>query len=62
MVIVQLERRRNMENEFKEVRFDLYCNHCAHEKTYSGDDPCDECLATPKNKYSMRPVNFKERE
>lgn len=51
-----------MENEFKEVRFDLYCNHCVHEKTYSGDDPCDECLATPKNKYSMRPVNFKERE
>ena len=51
-----------MENEFKEVRFDLYCNRCAHEKTYSGDDPCDECLATPKNKYSIRPVNFKDRK
>ena len=51
-----------MEGDLKEVRYDLYCHRCQYETYKEGDDPCDECLATPMNKNSHRPVNWKERK
>lgn len=50
-----------MEEEFKEVYYNLYCKKCVHEKTSEDDDPCYECLAQPFNTYSHKPINFKEK-
>lgn len=45
----------------KEVRFDLYCNLCGSFGVNEAEDPCDECLATPVNVDSVKPINFKEK-
>lgn len=50
-----------MENREKEVRFDLYCNNCKSYEQKEEEDPCDECLATPVNVDSVKPINFKEK-
>lgn len=49
-----------MPNEYKEVRFDLYCSKCKHEKLPEIDEPCYECLKNPVNLHSRKPVNFEE--
>lgn len=49
-----------MPNEYKEVRYDLYCQKCKHEKVDDFRDPCHECLNTPVNLHSRKPVNFEE--
>lgn len=51
-----------MENNYKEVYFDKYCSKCTYEKTDSGEEPCNECLAYFVNINSHKPVNFKEKE
>lgn len=51
-----------MENNYKEVYFDKYCSKCKYEKTDSGEEPCNECLAYFVNVNSHKPVNFKEKE
>lgn len=43
----------------KEVRFDIYCNHCKYEYLPSFELPCDECLGCPSNEDSHCPVYFK---
>ncbi len=49
-----------METHDKEVRYDLYCRTCKHKDTPQADDPCDECLSTPMNDGSVKPVNYME--
>lgn len=49
-----------MPNEYKEVRFDLHCQKCKHEKVSEIDEPCYECLSNPVNPHSRKPVNFEE--
>lgn len=51
-----------METHDKEVRYDLYCRTCKHKDTPQADDPCDECLSTPMNEGSVKPVNYMEGE
>ena len=51
-----------METHDKEVRYDLYCRTCKHKDTPQADDPCDECLSTPMNDGSVKPVNYMEGE
>lgn len=48
-----------MVNEYKEVRFDEYCETCKYESKKEDEDPCDECLNNPVNLYSKKPVNWK---
>lgn len=48
----------------KEVRFDLYCGRCEY-KDVSEDDvegKCWECLESPTNTDSHKPLYFKETE
>ena len=52
-------RRKKME---KIVKFDEYCNRCAHKDVKETEDPCNECLNNPGNEDSHRPVYFKEEE
>lgn len=51
-----------MDNTYKEVYFDQYCNKCVNEHTDESDDPCYDCLATPARENSHKPINFKENE
>ena len=47
------------DHEHKEVRFDLYCKSCKHEKEpVTWDGICDRCLSEPTNLNSEKPVNW----
>lgn len=48
-----------MEN-LKEVYFDEYCSRCIHCEQEEFDDPCHECLNTPANECSHKPIYFEE--
>lgn len=52
----------DMEDIYKEVYFDQYCQFCKHEKLKEADDPCDDCLAQTVNLYSHKPVYWEEKE
>lgn len=55
----------NGPNEYKEVRFDLYCEKCEHkDEPVDGtwENVCGRCLDEPVNLHSVKPVNFKEKE
>lgn len=49
-----------MYEDFKEVRFDLYCNDCKHNEVPEIESPCNECLEHPVNLRTHKPVNWKE--
>ncbi len=51
-----------MEQLYREVSFDRYCETCKHHKKNETDSPCDECLDTPINLYSLKPVKWEEKE
>lgn len=44
-----------------EVRFDIWCKKCKHHKTPETEDPCNECLNSPMNTQSTKPVNWEEK-
>lgn len=46
----------------KEVRFDLYCKKCEHEKLYDAEEPCNACLEQCWNEGTDQPINYKEKE
>lgn len=50
-----------MEDDYKEVRFDLYCRFCKYYNREERMDPCNECLESGMNQNSSKPVFFKER-
>lgn len=51
-----------MVGDNKEVFFDVYCPRCEHKGTDENDPKgaCWECLESPVNVDSHKPVNFKE--
>lgn len=51
-----------MEYEYKEVYFDKYCKSCKHWESSEFDEPCNECLATPANLHSHKPVKYEKKE
>lgn len=48
----------------KEVYFNLYCKTCLYATKVDTDgallEVCDDCLGTPMNTNSHKPVNYKE--
>lgn len=50
----------SMQHDYKEVDFAKYCKTCEHYEKEDIDDPCNECLAEPKNLYSHKPVEYVE--
>ena len=50
------------ENEFKEVRFDIYCAKCKHAGTLECQDPCNDCLDWPAREQTEKPLFFEEKE
>lgn len=51
-----------MEYDYKEVRFDQYCDSCKFVKNEQEDTPCDECLSEPANLHSHKPVKYIEKD
>lgn len=51
-----------MEDLYKEVYFEKYCKTCKHEKLEEQKDPCNECLESPVNLYSHKPVRWEEKK
>ena len=49
-----------MNNDYKEVRFNKYCEKCKHKDVKAYKEPCNECLEHGMNEGSEKPVNFKE--
>ena len=50
-----------MDEQYKIVYFHLYCPTCKHELDKDTDEPCNECLSTPGNANSHKPVNWEEK-
>nr|DAL27831.1 MAG TPA_asm: hypothetical protein [Caudoviricetes sp.] len=44
----------------KEVYYDPYCRMCKHFEFPEDSDECNECLNTPVNENSHKPIHFKE--
>ena len=49
-------------NDYKEVRYDIYCTKCEHEKTPESEEPCYECLEESVNLHSHKPINWEEKD
>lgn len=49
-----------MEYLFKEVDFTTYCKSCKYTEIDDVKDPCNECLAEPKNLHSSKPVKWED--
>lgn len=50
-----------IDNEYREVLFDKYCETCKHRGVKETEDPCNECLENPMNLYSQKPVKWEEK-
>lgn len=50
-----------MENMYKEVYFNQFCQSCKFEEKKEEEDPCYDCLAEPMNVHSHRPVKWEEK-
>lgn len=49
-----------MEHIDKIVDFE-YCKQCKYEDRLPSENPCHDCLNSPTNTYSHKPINFKEK-
>lgn len=49
-----------MNEEQKEVYFDIYCKTCKFCKNKEIESPCDECLDKPTNENSHKPLYYEE--
>lgn len=47
-----------MTDNYKEVYFGEYCKICKHKNLKEEEVPCDECLASPANLYSHKPIKY----
>ena len=60
LIMLRNGQEGEMNEEFKEVFFDVYCGKCIHKNLADNEYPCDECLEEAINLYSHKPVNYKE--
>ena len=56
----QIFTEKIMENIYKEVDFETYCETCEHKDLKENFDPCNDCLGEPMNANSEKPVYWKE--
>lgn len=48
-------------DEHKIVHFDIYCKTCKCLEKDEHEEPCDDCLLTPTNINSHKPIKYKKR-
>lgn len=46
----------------KEVYFYEYCPKCKYWETHEKDEPCCDCLNTPFNSHSRKPIEFEDKD
>jgi len=49
-----------MNDDLKEVRFDIYCDLCIYKDKPEKEDPCNECLNYGMMEETERPYYFKQ--
>lgn len=49
-----------MDEERQEVLYGRYCKSCKYKDKLQHEEPCNECLDTPVNLYSQKPVKYEE--
>lgn len=50
-------------NNYKFVDFELYCKTCKYKDICDetkGEEPCNECLTSPTNLESEKPIKYEE--
>ena len=45
-------------HKYKFVEFQKYCGNCKHKDIEETKNPCNECLTSPVNEYSEKPINY----
>lgn len=48
-----------MDNSYKEVRFDKYCQSCVHRDLVGSSEPCNSCIAMPMRYGTEVPYKYK---
>lgn len=48
-----------MPENLKIVSYFDYCKDCKYQNKPESEDPCNECLTSPVNESSRKPINFK---
>ena len=46
----------------KEVYFHTYCPKCKHYWEDEAEDICNDCLVTPMNEDSHKPINYQQED
>lgn len=50
----------SLDSEYREVRYDIYCEQCKYKEEIDYESVCEECLDNPTNLYTDKPVKFEE--
>ena len=50
-----------MRSHEKEVRYDLYCKQCKHEKLADYQNPCNECMTKFFRTDTDKPIHFEKK-
>ena len=48
-----------MDNSYKEVRFDKYCQSCISKDLTGSNEPCNSCIAMPMRYGTEVPYKYK---
>lgn len=48
-----------MEENLKEVRYDLYCHTCVYKNNPEDQEPCHDCLNESSRYFSHKPYHWK---
>lgn len=51
-----------MEDNYKFVAFDKYCNTCKYKDTSPTHDPCNDCLGVGAREGTEVPQEYKKKE
>ena len=51
-----------MEENYKIVRFDLYCKQCKYKDEEEAGPHCNECLMTGARENTVQPLNYKAKD
>ena len=51
-----------MDENLKEVRYDLYCSTCLYQNNSEDKEPCYDCLNEPSRHSSHKPYRWKGKE
>jgi len=51
-----------MDDTYKMVDFETYCQKCKYWSTDETEGPCNECLEHPTRLYSSKPEKFESKQ